>query len=92
MPGFPNKIIINHGGGRAMDSMIQGNMDTLLELGIELIELDDRDIMPLKDTLDLRDKMKKLCADHKAAEKAYNQGIEELIEETVARIDKALGL
>lgn len=87
MAGYPNKIIINHGGGRGMSLLIDSDHDVLEELGKEINALD-----MLKDTVDLRDEMKSLCADHYKADMAYHEGLKSLIEKTAERIDQKRGL
>lgn len=82
MPGYPDKIIINHGGGRGADAMIEQDMITLERLGAELVELG---MVPSCN--DLRDKLKSACDAHYAAEMKYHEVLRDLIAETARRID-----
>lgn len=87
MPGAPDKIIINGNGGGGLAALIESDFKTLRTLGEEIIAND-----MLKETVDLRDKMKGLCADHYKAEMVYHDGLKAMIEEIAERIDKKLGL
>jgi len=83
MPGYPDKIIINHGGGRGMQKLINADLKVLDILGQELLS----SAFNLSDFNDLRDKMKQLCADHYTSDMKYHDGLRGLIEETARRID-----
>lgn len=87
MAGYPNKIIINHGGGRGTAALIKHNFKVLKKLGKEVKKKG-----MLSETVDLRDKMKVLCADHYKSDMTYHEGLKSLIEETAERIDKKLGM
>ena len=86
MPNFPDKIIINSKGNTGMHRLIKSDLDTLEILSEEIIN----DPELLKSTVDLRDKMTGLCADHYKAQMTYHEGLKSLIEETAQRIDAKL--
>lgn len=92
MPGFPNKIIINSWRTQGANSLIRCDYDSLAYLGDELQEMDKSGKLSLKDTVDLRDRLKDSCDKHAKAEMEHHQELEAIIEETRLRIDKALGL
>jgi len=83
VPNYPDKIIINSKGNSGMHKLITSDLETLLILGAEIIDDDEL----LKETVDLRDKMKALCDAHYKAQMEYHEGLKSLIEETAARID-----
>ena len=85
MAGYPNKIIINSRGNDGMSKLIKSDLDTLMDLGNEILGNG-----LLADTMDLRDEMKQLCADHYKAQMVYHEGLKALIEKTAERIDKKL--
>lgn len=88
MPGFPDKIIINHGGGRGTAALIEEDMAVLERLGREILDLAAMDpTFLLADFNDLRDKLKAACDDHYASDMKYHAVLRELIAETAKRID-----
>lgn len=87
MAGMPNKIIINHGGGRGMHSLIESDLEVLEMLGAEILKEAEKGSFALRDFNDLRDQMKVLCDNHYASDMAYHNGLRQLIVETAKRID-----
>lgn len=90
MPGFPNKIIINSWKVNGMNMLIECDAEILKYLGEELQEMHRDGKLDLKETLDLRDKMIKLCVDYHKAQEKYHKGLEGLVEETRKKIEEAL--
>lgn len=86
MPGFADKIIINHGGGRGVQKLINEQLKVLDHLGTELMS----GAFNLSDFNDLRDKLKAACDEHYKAEMKYHEVLRSLIAETAKRIDDKL--
>lgn len=82
MPVLPDKVLLNHGGCRGMNKLIEEDFRSLILLCEEI-----RELGLTAGTVDFRDKMKTMCATHYKAQMKYHEGLRELIDEVAKMID-----